>query len=86
MTNAHTGPRGDLNLKHFRQLLTREKERLEGELRDLESLDRAQPQSEELGETAGETVTDGYESEGEEPVAVGRGGKAMRIAPRRPRR
>jgi len=52
MTNAHTGPRGDLNLKHFRQLLNQEKGRLEGELRDLEGMDRSRPQSEELGETA----------------------------------
>lgn len=45
-------PRTDLNLKHFRQLLNKEKERLEGEIRDLEELDRGQSQSEELGETA----------------------------------
>ena len=52
MTHAHSEPRADLNLKHFRQLLNREKERLEGELRDLEGMDRVHSESEELGETA----------------------------------
>jgi DnaK suppressor protein len=52
MTHAHSEPRADLNLKHFRQLLNREKERLEGELRDLEGMDRSHSQSEELGETS----------------------------------
>src|SRR5947209_6408382 len=52
MTQPHTEPRADLNLKLFRQLLNREKERLEGELGDLENLDRSKPQSEELGELA----------------------------------
>jgi DnaK suppressor protein len=45
-------PRTDLNLKHFRTLLNREKERLESEIRDMEELDRGQSQSEELGESA----------------------------------
>ena len=52
MTHEHSEPRADLNLKHFRQLLTRERERLEGEIRDLETMDRSKAQSEELGETA----------------------------------
>ncbi|SRR5581483_10256106 len=51
MTQQHE-TRSDLNLKHFRTLLTKEKERLEGELRDLEGMDRSQSQSDELGETA----------------------------------
>src|SRR5437773_3105488 len=36
MTQPNTQPRDDLNLKHFRQLLAREKARLESELRDIE--------------------------------------------------
>jgi DnaK suppressor protein len=52
MTQPNPQPRADLNLKHFRQVLIREKKRLEGELQDLEELDRSHSQAEELGEAA----------------------------------
>jgi DnaK suppressor protein len=52
MTHPNPEPRADINLKHFRQLLLREKSRLEGELQDIEQLDRSHSQSEEIGEAA----------------------------------
>jgi RNA polymerase-binding protein DksA len=52
MTPSNEQPRPELNLKHFRQLLQREKTRLEGELHDIEELDRSHSQSEEIGEAA----------------------------------